>query len=91
MFSGGLIRRPALILKDEQGVYSKVAMYKSKKQEEPMVVLPLGEMVPEIIDEAYVNDTKYNVNRNMRLLKLDPNGESLTLYISCLLYTSRCV
>lgn len=82
LFSGGLIRRPALILKDEQGVYSKVAMYKSKKQEEPMVVLPLGEIVPEIIDEAYINDTKYNVNRNMRLLKLDPNGESLTLYIS---------
>lgn len=53
LFSGGLIRRPALIIKDEQGVYSKVAMYKNKKNADPMVVLPLGEMVAEIIDDAF--------------------------------------
>lgn len=82
LFSGGLIRRPALILKNEEGIYDRVALYKNKKAEEPMVVLPLGEMVVEIIDEAIKNDKVYKVNRNMKLLRLDPEGKTLTMYIS---------
>ncbi|MBO5115445.1 MAG: alkaline phosphatase family protein, partial [Peptococcaceae bacterium] len=82
LFSKGLIRRPALILKNENGIYDRVELYKNKKANEPFATLPLGEMVPEIIDEAYKNDVKYNVNRNMRLLKLAEDGTSLTIYIS---------
>lgn len=59
-----------------------MALYKSKKNTEPMVVLPLGKMVPEIIDEAIKNDKTYKVNRNMKLLKLDPEAKNLTMYIS---------
>lgn len=36
----------------------------------------------EIIDEAIKNDRTYQVNRNMKLLKLDPEGKTLTMYIS---------
>ena len=82
LFSGGLIRRPALILKNEQGIYDRAALYKSKKATEPIVVLPLGQMVAEIVDEAIKNDKTYKVNRNMKLLKLDPEGKTLTMYIS---------
>ncbi len=31
LFSEGLVRRPALILKNEQGIYDRVAVYKKKK------------------------------------------------------------
>ena len=82
LLSKGLIRRPALILKNEEEIYDRVALYKSKKNTEPMVVLPLGKMVPEIIDEAIKNDKTYKVNRNMKLLKLDPEAKNLTMYIS---------
>lgn len=82
VLSGGLIRRPALILKNENGIYDKIAIYKNKKNEEPIATIALGEMVAEIIDEAYKNDKMYKVNRNMKLLKLDPKGNSLTMYIS---------
>ena len=82
LFSGGLIRRPALILKNEQGIYDRVAIYKSKKASEPMVVCPLGQMMVEVVDEAIKNDKVYKVNRNMKLLKLDPEGKTLTMYIS---------
>lgn len=82
LFSKGLIRRPALILKNEQGIYDRVALYKSKKDTEPMVVLPLGELVVEIIDDAIKDDKTYRVNRNMKLLRLDPEGKTLTMYIS---------
>lgn len=83
LFSKGALRRPALILKNEAGVYDRVAIYKNKKATEPIVVCPLGEMVVEVIDESIKNDKTYKVNRNIKLLKLDPEGKSLNMYISC--------
>ena len=60
LLSGGLIRRPSLILKNEEtGVYDSIAIYKSKKDTEPLCVCPLGEMIPEVFDEAIKNDKKY--------------------------------
>lgn len=82
LFSGGLIRRPALLLKNEAGIYDRAALYKSKKEAEPIAVLPLGKLTVGIIDEAIKNDKVYKVNRNMKLLKLDPEGKSLTMYVS---------
>lgn len=82
LFSKGLIRRVGLILKNKEGIYDRVAIYKNKKSTEPIVVLPLGKLVVEIVDEAIKNDKTYRVNRNMKLLRLDPEGKSLTMYIS---------
>ena len=89
LLSGGLIRRPSLILKNDAGIYDRVALYKSKKETEPLVVLPLGEFVIEIIDDAIKNDKIYRVNRNMKLLKLDPEGKSLTIYVSASMDTEN--
>ena len=82
LFSKGLIRRPSLILKNEAGIYDRIAMYKNKKSTEPIVICPLGQMVVEVVDEAIKNDKTYQVNRNLKLLKLDPAGTTLTMYIS---------
>lgn len=83
LLSKGLIRRPALILKNENGIYDRVAIYKNKKETQPIVICPLGEMIPEIFDEAIKNDVKYaKVNRNYKLLKLSEDGTALNLYIS---------
>lgn len=82
LFSKGLIRRPALVLKNEQGIYDRVALYKKKSDADPFVVCPLGEMVVEVVDEAIKDDRTYTVNRNLKLLKLDPEGKNLTMYIS---------
>ena len=82
MFSKGLIRRPSLILKNEDGIYDRIAMYKNKKSTEPIVVCPLGQLVVEVVDDAIKNDKTYQVNRNLKLLKLDPAGTTLTMYIS---------
>ena len=59
LFSKGLIRRPALILQNEKGIYDRVAIYKNKKVLEPLAVCPLGEMVVQVVDEAIVGDKKY--------------------------------
>ena len=84
LLSDGMIRRPSLILKNEEtGIYDSIAIYKSKKDIEPICVCPLGEMVPEVFDEAIKNDKKYEkVNRNFRLLKMSEDGTTLTLHVS---------
>ena len=83
LLGGGFIRRPALILQNEAGIYDRVAIYKSKKDTEPIVTCPLGKLMVEVFDEAYKGDKKYEkVNRNYKLLKVAEDGSTLTLYIS---------
>lgn len=82
LFSGGLIRRPALILKGDGGIYNRVAMYKSKKDMDPIVVLEPKVMARSVQDEAIVGDKKYRVIRNLKVLELAEDGSQLSMYIS---------
>jgi len=82
LYSGGLIRRPALILKNEDGIYDRVALYRSKKDTEPFAILPKGEFVEGVIDDAVYHDEVVKANRNMRILELSENGETLRMWLS---------
>lgn len=82
LLSGGLLRRPCLILANLEGVYDRIAIYKSKKEATPLATLSVGVMEREILDEGIKKDVRYNCNRNMELLELDPRGTALKLYIS---------
>lgn len=83
LLSRGLIRRPALILKGESGKYDKVAIYKNKKTAEPIVVLELGVVTGNIIDDGYdKNDEKFTVVRTMKLLDVADDGSWLKIWIS---------
>ena len=83
LFSGGLVRRPALALKGEDGsTYDRVAVYRSKKDMEPFVVLTPGVLARSVQDEAIVDDKKYRVIRNLKLLELAEDGSKLSMYIS---------
>ena len=83
LHSKGLIRRPCLILKNTDGIYDRVAIYRSKKAAEPLAVLPVGEYVRDIIDEAVgSDDNNVPANRNMRILELSADGETLRMWIS---------
>ena len=82
LLSGGLLRRPSLILKGDDGSYSQVAVYKTKQDAEPLVVLAPGVLARSIQDEAIVNDKKYRVVRNLKVLELAADGSKLSMYIS---------
>jgi Uncharacterized conserved protein len=82
LFSGGLIRRYGLILKNEKGIYDHVALYKSKKDKEPIAVLYAGKLTTSIIDEAYKKDVKYQCNRSMKILDMKEDGSELKIYVS---------
>jgi len=82
LLSQGFIRRPALIMKNESGVYDRVAVYKSKKEQQPIVVLPVNVLVPGIIDDCVVGEEHYTVNRSMKLMEIAPDGSRLKMWVS---------
>jgi len=82
LLSNSLVRRPALILKNEKGIYDRVAIYKSKKDLDPIAVLEQGKMVYGIIDDGYRDDQKFTVNRNFKVLEIAPDGSKVRLYVS---------
>ena len=59
LLSQGMIRRPGLILPNEDGIYDRVALYKSKKEAEPFVILEAGKIKGQIYDQAVVGDGEY--------------------------------
>lgn len=93
LLSAGLIRRPCLVLKNGNGVYDRVAVFKSKKETEPFAVLPLGKFVDRIEDEGIRDDKRVNCVRNMKLLELAPDGTNLRMYVSAAMETDirKCV
>lgn len=82
LLSNGLIHRPCLILKNQNGQYDKVAIYRNKKATEPIVCLEKDVFVQDIVDEAIRHDDKVLVNRSMRVLELAEDGSNLRLWVS---------
>lgn len=83
LFSKGLIRRPALVLKNEAGEYDRIAVYKNKKASEPLYVLHNDVFEQGLIDEAYYKDELLtNVSRNMRIIEMDKDATSIKIWIS---------
>lgn len=82
LFSQGLVRRVGLILKNEAGIYDQVAVYKSKKSEEPLYILHKGIFEENLLDEAIYKDSHYTVIRNMRIVELAEDGSHLKVWIS---------
>lgn len=83
LLSKGQIHHNGLILKNEVGIYDRVALYKNKKAAEPFVVLNVGKMVDQIYDKAVAFDgeTK-DANYNMKLLNITEDGSHLEIYVS---------
>ncbi|MBQ5708077.1 MAG: alkaline phosphatase family protein [Peptococcaceae bacterium] len=83
LYSMGYLRRPVLILKNEEGIYDRVAIYKKKKDTEPIVTLFVGKSVRSVIDDAMLpSGGSLQAGRNHKLLRLDPEGKSLILSVS---------
>ncbi len=81
--SGGLERRPALILPNQQGVYDSIQFYKSKKETDPYLTLKRGEIRFDVRDTVK-NDQGENVpcNRNYQVLELAEDGSKFNLIIN---------
>lgn len=82
LYSQGMLRRPALILKNENGIYDHIAVYNKKSDEEPLAICEVGKLVRHVPGTAVKGDKTYNVIRNLKLLKMAEDGCTLNMHVS---------
>lgn len=75
----GKVQRYALILKNEQGIYDKVAIYKDKSTSEPIVVLE-NDVFTGVQDVIPSESGEEKVYRNMRVLKIAEDGSYVRIW-----------
>lgn len=78
----GRVTRNALILKNAEGVYDHVAIYKNKQAAEPVTVLE-NDVFTGVIDYIPTKDGgEEMIFRNMRLLKIAEDGSYVRIWAS---------
>ena len=77
----GKVMRPALILKNEVGVYDRVAIYKDKASVEPLTILE-NDVFTGVYDTIPSANGEEKVYRNMRLLKIAEDGSYVRIWAS---------
>lgn len=80
--AGGAMRRPCLILKNAEGVYDTVEVYRTKKDIEPLCVLKGDEIVTDVLDENLDHGKKTMATRWYKLLELAPDGSKVRMWMS---------
>lgn len=89
LISSGKEERYGLITKNDSGIYDQVSLYRSKKDREPFVIIPKGEMISGVIDDATKKGTTKPCCRSYKILELSPDGSTLRLWISNALDTTN--
>lgn len=80
--SDGFTRRPCLLLKNTEGVYDSVAVYKNKKAAEPIVVVKNDEQMVGAVDDVTKKDETKPCYRTYKLLECAPDGTMVRMWIS---------
>lgn len=82
LISDGYVRRNVLILKNEDGIYDRIAIYKNKKTPEPLFTLTVGEYKPGYIDEYIKNDERKMASRCMKIFELSEDGSHIIYWMN---------
>lgn len=77
----GKVQRYGLILKNADGVYDKVAIYKDKDATEPIAILE-NDVFTGVFDVVPSANGEEKVYRNMRLLKIAEDGSYVRIWAS---------
>ena len=90
LFSNGLLRRPCLLLKNADGIYDTIEIYKNKKESEPLSTAKSGEFVRNYMDVVQQEDgSTINTNRDYAVLDIEPDGSRVRMWVSSALdYTN---
>lgn len=89
VISGGKETRYALITKNAAGEYDTISLYHSKDETKPFAVVPKGEMVSGVIDNATKNGITKPSCRSYKILELSPDGNNVRFWISNALDTTN--
>lgn len=86
----GTSRRPALILQNEEGIYDTVAVYNSKKDEEPYTVIKNGTITYNVMDSVPDDDgNKIACVRHYQILEIAPDGSDVKMLLNIAMDISR--
>ena len=78
-----LLRRPCLLIPDENGEYNTIEVYRSKKEEEPLTSMKYHEFSPVIIDDVIKEDgTKISCARNFGYIYHNDDYSTINLWVS---------
>ncbi|HBV95926.1 MAG: nucleotide pyrophosphatase [Peptococcaceae bacterium BICA1-7] len=77
----GLTRRPALVLKNAQGIYDRVAIYQSKNEKEPLFELEEDKLIVNVIDKVNVNGNLVPSTRSFKVLEIAPDGSEVRMWL----------
>lgn len=75
------MRRPCLILKNTDGIYDKVAIYKSKKELQPIITLEKDVYTRDFIDDVNKDGNLKTASRCARVLELAEDGSRVRLWL----------
>lgn len=79
----GRMPRPCLILKNENGIYDKIAIYAAKNVEKPLAVIEKDVYTPNVYDVVPTKAGGFeNVVRNLRVLNLAEDGSYVRMWYS---------
>lgn len=79
--SHGMVRRPCLIAKNEDGIYDRVLVFKSKKEAEPFDVFYKDVYKESFVDELQIGDYKVSCQRDLRITEMAEDGSGLTMWV----------
>lgn len=82
MTSEGYIRRPCLLVANKDGVYDTVYIYKSKKDEEPMAIIPADGEMHYVYDDVIKNGVTKSSYRFVKILECAEDGSKLKFWLS---------
>ena len=82
LLNKGLVRRPGLVLKNEDGKYDRVAIYKTKKDVEPMAVIKDKEFYRDFVDDGYQGERKCICSRDIYVQEFAEDGTNIRIYFS---------
>lgn len=80
--AGGQMRRPCLLLKNAEGIYDTVEVYRSKKDSEPLCTMVGEEMVTDVLDENLDHGKKTMATRSYKTLEIAPDGSKVRMWMS---------
>lgn len=79
----GKMPRPCLILKNEAGIYDKIAIYAAKNVEKPLAIIDKDVYTPNVYDVIPTRTGGLeNVVRNLRVLDLAEDGSYVRMWYS---------
>ena len=80
--AGGQLKRPCLILQNEQGLYDTVVIYKSKKDNMPLCTLRGDKIATDVVDDCLDSGKKTLATRWYKLLELAEDGSLVRMWMS---------